>query len=285
MKRHEMNKGILYIVATPIGNIEDITYRAIRILKEVDLIAAEDTRRTRILLEAYDIRTHLTSLHAYNEKTKGPLLVKKMVAGGRIAYCSDAGTPGFSDPGYGLVCAAIDADITVSPVPGASAAVAALSASGLPMQSFVFQAFLPSRRSHRRAVLISLAKEQRTLVFYESPHRLAESLADIGDILGDRRVVIARELTKVYEEFLRGRVSELLLRIQDVAIKGEITVIVEGAEHLRLVCSPEEIRQRLRRLAEMEGLSVRDRVQRVARETGMSRRDIYKCAIEKGDSS
>ncbi|MCX7634671.1 MAG: 16S rRNA (cytidine(1402)-2'-O)-methyltransferase [Syntrophales bacterium] len=280
-----MDKGILYVVATPIGNLEDITYRAVRVLREVNLVAAEDTRRTRLLLDAYGIRTPLTSLHDHNEKSKTPGLVGRMERGEAVAYCSDAGTPGVSDPGYRLVCATVAAGIRVVPIPGPSAAIAALSASGLPMNSFLFQAFLPARRSQRRAVLTSLREERRTLVFYESPRRLAATLTDMGDIFGDRRVVIARELTKIYEEFLRGTLVTLQRLVQERPLKGEVTIIVAGAEPRYPDFLPEDIRERLRELAERDGLSVRDRVRRVAAETGLKRHEVYRYAVEDGESS
>ena len=196
--------GTLYVVATPIGNLEDITLRAIRILKEVRLIAAEDTRRTRILLDKYGISTPLTSLYDQNEAKKSGLLIARLLEGEDVAYVSDAGTPGISDPGYILVREAVSLGIRVAPVPGASALIAALSVSGLPMDSFIFLGFLPSKSMRRRQLLTSLREEERTLIFYESPHRLLASLNDIAALLGDREVVVSREMTKIYEEFLRG---------------------------------------------------------------------------------
>jgi len=202
--------GTLYIVATPIGNLEDITIRAIRILKEVCLIAAEDTRRTRILLDKYQIPTPLTSLYDQNEMKKSGLILAKLQKGEDVAYVSDAGTPGISDPGYILVKEAIARGIRVAPVPGSSALVAALSVSGLPMDSFVFLGFLPAKSVRRRRLLASLKQEERTLVFYESPRRLLSCLYDIEELLGEREVVVSREMTKFYEEFLRGPAGRLV---------------------------------------------------------------------------
>ena len=204
--------GTLYMVATPIGNLEDITLRAIRILQEVRLIAAEDTRHTRILLDKYQICTPLTSLYDQNEAKKSDLLLARLQKGEDIAYVSDAGTPGISDPGYILVRKAISRSIRVVPVPGASALIAALSVSGLPMDSFIFLGFLPAKQARRRQLLASLQQEERTLVFYESPRRLLSSLQDIDALLGERAVVVSREMTKMYEEFLRGPAGRLVCR-------------------------------------------------------------------------
>ncbi|MBU0652528.1 MAG: 16S rRNA (cytidine(1402)-2'-O)-methyltransferase, partial [Proteobacteria bacterium] len=220
--------GTLYVVATPIGNLEDITLRAIRILREVRLIAAEDTRRTRILLAKYGISTPLTSLYDQNEAKKSGLLIARLLKGEEVAYVSDAGTPGISDPGYILVREAVSLGIRVAPVPGASALIAALSVSGLPMDSFLFLGFLPSKSTRRRQLLISLREEKRTLIFYESPHRLLASLKDIAALLGDREVVVSREMTKVYEEFLRGPAGDVLNGLRNGTIRGEVTLIVAG---------------------------------------------------------
>ena len=201
--------GILYIVATPIGNLEDITARALRVLKEVDVIAAEDTRHTQILLDHYAIRTPLTSYHEHNEKAKAVELAHRLAAGQNVAVVCDAGTPAISDPGYRLAAAAIGAGIRIVPVPGASALTAVLSASGLPTDRFIFEGFLPAGKKPRRARLQSLRDETRTLVFYEAPHRLKETLDDMVELLGNRQAVLAREVSKVYEEFLRGSLERV----------------------------------------------------------------------------
>ena len=225
--------GTLYIVATPIGNLEDITLRALRILKEVDLIAAEDTRHTKKLLTHYGIQKPLTSYHEHNEKTKSSQLIHRLKEGCRVALVSDAGTPLLSDPGFRLVQEAIRAEAQVIPVPGPSALTAVLSASGLPTASFAFEGFLPAKKAQRRKTLTGLREEERTLVFYEVPHRMQESLRDILEILGDREIVLGREVTKVHEEFLRGSVSQLISDTGPREWRGEITVVVGGAGRAR----------------------------------------------------
>lgn len=221
-------RGRLFLVATPIGNLEDITLRAIRVLKEVALVAAEDTRRTIILLRAYDIHVSLISLHNWNEERRSRQLMVRLAAGDDIAYVSDAGTPGISDPGYRLVKQAVQCGITVIPIPGPSALLAALTVSGLPMDRFVFCGFLPARTARRRQALSALHAEERTLIFYEAPHRLQATLDDLCDVLGDRAAVVARELTKFYEEILRGSLFELRDTLRERKIKGEITLVVSG---------------------------------------------------------
>jgi len=271
--------GTLYVVATPIGNLDDITIRAIRVLKEVRLIAAEDTRRTRILLNAYQILTPLTSLYDRNEARKCGLLLARLQGGEDVAYVSDAGTPGISDPGYILVREAILRGIPVAPVPGASALIAALSVSGLPMDSFVFHGFLPSKSTMRRQLLASLLEEERTLIFYESPRRLLSSLHDIEELLGGREVVVSREMTKIYEEFLRGTVSEVIAGLGEGTVRGEVTLIVAGRIGETPNCSDEELLRRHEQLRQEEGLSLRDIADRLAQETGVSRRRIYRLLL------
>jgi len=276
-----VQSGTLYIVATPIGNLEDITIRAIRVLKEVRLIAAEDTRRTRILLDKYQILTPLTSLHDHNERGKSGLILMRLQRGEDVAYVSDAGTPGISDPGYILVKEAAARGIRVAPVPGSSALIAALSVSGLPMDSFVFLGFLPAKSVRRRQLLASLKQEKRTLVFYESPRRLLSCLHDIDELFGEREVVVSREMTKFYEEFLRGPAGRLLTDLRDVQIRGEVTLIVAGCSggapeysDAELLAYNEQVRRE-----EGEGLSLRDMADRIARETGVSRRRIYRLLL------
>lgn len=273
--------GTLYIVATPIGNLEDITIRALRVLKEVRLIAAEDTRRTRILLDKYLITTPLTSLHDHNERGKSGLILMKLQQGEDVAYVSDAGTPGISDPGYILVKEATARGIRVAPVPGSSALIAALSVSGLPMDSFVFLGFLPARAVRRRQLLASLKQEKRTLVFYESPRRLLTCLNDIDELLGEREVVVSREMTKIYEEFLRGTAGRLLADLGELQVKGEVTLIVAGCSGGASEVSDAELRayKEQVRLEEGEGLSLRDMADRIAQETGVSRRRIYRLLL------
>jgi len=273
--------GTLYVVATPIGNLEDITLRAIRILREVRLIAAEDTRRTRILLAKYGISTPLTSLYDQNEAKKSGLLIARLQKGEDVAYVSDAGTPGISDPGYILVREAVSLGIRVAPVPGASALIAALSVSGLPMDSFLFLGFLPSKSTRRRQLLTSLREEKRTLIFYESPHRLLAAMSDIAALLGDREVVVSREMTKIYEEFLRGPAGDVLKGLANTTIRGEVTLIVAGRSGEAPECSDAEIIRRCEQLQREGGEepSRRDLAERIAQETGVSRRRIYRLLL------
>ena len=212
--------GVLYVVATPIGNLEDITLRALRILKEVDLIAAEDTRHTRKLLTHYGISTPLTSYYDQIESEKAPALIAQLQAGKNIALVSDAGTPGISDPGYRLIKGAWEAGVTVVPIPGASTLTALLSVGGLPTDRFVFEGFLPAKQGQRQKALERLKQEERTLVFFESPHRLLDTLEDLEQMLGDREIVVGRELTKMFEELRRGHVSEIRRLLQEREIKG-----------------------------------------------------------------
>ncbi len=219
-------RGKLYLVATPIGNLEDITLRAIRTLKEVDLIACEDTRRTQTLLNAYKISTPTISYHEHNEMTRAPELIIRMEEGSNLALVTDAGMPVVSDPGFRLVHLAVRHSVPVVPIPGASAFVAALAASGLPVDKFRFLGFLPSKKNERRKALEEIKDGTRTLVFYEAPHRLAEMLKDALDVLGEREIVVAREVTKVHEEFLRGTISTTIEYLKKRPAKGEVTVMI-----------------------------------------------------------
>lgn len=221
--------GTLYVVATPIGNLEDITQRALRVLQEVDLIAAEDTRRTRVLLERYRIDKPLTSLYDHNEVQKAPALIRRLEEGASLALVSEAGTPLISDPGYRLVQLAIARGLTVVPIPGASAAVAALTVSGLPPDRFVFEGFPPKKPGKRRRRLEELQDEPRTLVFYESPRRVGELLQEMQALWGNRRIAVARELTKKFEEILRGTITEVQAQLVERPPLGEVTLVVEGA--------------------------------------------------------
>ena len=223
--------GRLYVVSTPIGNLEDITLRALRVLKEVEIIAAEDTRRARQLLAHYQIKGPiLTSYHDHNKERKTPILVRQMLSGHSVAVVSDAGTPGISDPAYFLVNHALKSQIPVVPIPGASALMAALVVSGLPTDRFVFEGFLPAKRSKRKKRLQELKEETRTVVLFESPHRLLPSLKDTQQILGDREVCLCRELTKRFEETLRGRLSQIIEQLQGEKCRGEFVLVIRGAE-------------------------------------------------------
>ena len=269
--------GKLFVVGTPIGNLEDITLRAIRILKEVDQIACEDTRRTQGLLNYYQIRTPTISYHEHNEMTRAPELVIKLEEGNNIALVSDAGMPVVSDPGFRLVHLAVRHAIPVVPVPGASAFVAALAASGLPVDKFRFLGFLPSKKRARRKTLEEQKPATKTLVFFESPHRVLEMLRDVREILGDREVVMAREVTKVHEEFWRGTVSALLERVKGKTIRGEITVLL-GADSAPGETPPADslIRPEIEKLMAQGGLDERAALKAAAKARGISRSQAYR---------
>jgi 16S rRNA (cytidine1402-2'-O)-methyltransferase len=269
--------GVLYIVATPIGNLEDLTFRALRILKEVDLIAAEDTRHSRKLLDHYGINTPLTSYHEHNEQSKARQLVERMQRGESIALISDAGTPVLSDPGHRLVQEAIRSGICVSPVPGPSALIAALSASGLSMEAFAFEGFLPAKRKERREKLQSLRAEARTVVFYEAPHRLRESLEDISEIFGQREMVLAREISKMHEEFLRGSAVDLSAQLADREWRGELTLMIAGASDEPP--APEGIMAEIRKL-KGEGVRVKEIAALLGEKYSVAKRDIYRMVLE-----
>jgi 16S rRNA (cytidine1402-2'-O)-methyltransferase len=273
-----MPLGVLYIVATPIGNLEDITLRAIRVLKEADVIAAEDTRHTQKLLSKFDIHTPLTSYHDHNKEEKAPVLVARLLEGKNVALVSDAGTPGISDPGYFLINLAVDQKIPVVPIPGATAAIAALSVSGLPTDRFVFEGFLPSKHTARMKRLIELAKEERTLIFYEAPHRIMQALEDMQTVLGDRKAVLTRELTKVHEQVLRGRIPDVRRQLEAGSMKGEFTIIVEaaasGADRVNI--SPEEY---LKNLILHRGLPKKEAIAVAAHDLGVPKKEIYKIGL------
>lgn len=268
------------MVATPIGNLEDITVRALRVLKEVDLIAAEDTRHSRILLSAYGIRTPLVSLHEHNERERSALIVSKIESGISVAYVSDAGTPCVSDPGYHLAAAALENGIRVVPVPGPSAVIAALSVCGFPADQFLFYGFLPPKSNRRRRFLESIKDEEQTLIFYESPARIADAMQEIHEVLGDRQVVVARELTKMFEEIRRGRVSVIAAEISGSKARGEFTIIVRGASREPVSITDDEIQERLLRLRKGKSMSVRDAVADVVRQTGLPRKRVYDMALK-----
>lgn len=266
--------GILYVVATPIGNLEDITYRAVRILGQVEWVACEDTRQTRKLLDHYQIQTAQISYHEHNEMERAKELCSRLLAGESGALVSDAGVPLISDPGYRLVHSAVAAGIVVQPVPGPSALLAALSASGLPTDAFHFGGFLPPKPGQRVHALEALKNEHATLIFYEAPHRVVEALEDIRAVLGDRDVVVAREITKIHEEFLHGTASELREQlIRRESIKGEITLLVAKATRPAVDDRPIEVAVE----AQMRsGLSRMDAIKAVARSRGLSKRDVYR---------
>ena len=266
--------GTLYLVATPIGNLEDITFRAVRVLKEADLIACEDTRRTRVLLDHYGIRSPAVSYYEHNEARRAEELLGKLMDGNNVALVSDAGTPLVSDPGYRLVAKAVENGIRVEPVPGPSAMLAALAASGMPTDAFHFAGFLPARSSQRRKALEQLKNEQTTLVLYEAPHRILAALEDIEAILGERIVVLAREMTKLHEEFLRGTPADLRRTLQGRAtVKGEITLVVGRPGPAATQDKP--LSQAVEELV-AGGMPRMDAIKSVARERGIPKREVYK---------
>lgn len=274
-------RGTLFLVGTPIGNLEDISYRAVRTLKEVDLIACEDTRQTQKLLNHYGIESHTTSYHEHNELTRSAELVMQMEQGRSIALVSDAGMPGISDPGFRLVTLAIRHHIQVVPIPGPSAFLSALVASGLPTDAFRYLGFLPSKEGQRAKLLEGLRTSTRTLIFYEAPHRLAESLEEVVQILGpERPVVVARELTKLHEEFMRGTAEEVLNQVRARGeVKGEITLLIGRApeeQRGQSVFNASTVRARVRELMKSESLDERDALKRVAKEMGVSKSEAYR---------
>jgi len=278
--------GTLYLCATPIGNLEDITLRALRVLREADLIAAEDTRRTRKLLSHYDIHTPLTSYHEHNCRKKGKYILELLAAGKSVALVSDAGMPGISDPGAELVAPALESGFRVVPVPGPSAAVTALVVSGLPTGAFAFEGFLPSSQKARRDKLAALLHEQRTLIFYESPHRLRATLADIREVVGNRRMAAARELTKQYEEVVRGTVDEVLEHFREKEPRGEFCLVLAGAagepSQLEKAAPPGiDPADHVARL-EAEGIGLKEAVRQVARMHGLPRREVYRAVVLRG---
>ena len=248
-------------------------------LKEVDLIAAEDTRHTKHLLDRYQIETQLTSYHDHNKEEKAPVLVARLLEGKSVALVSDAGTPGISDPGYFLINLAVDQKVPVVPIPGATAAIAALSVSGLPTDSFVFEGFLPAKHGARLKSLQKLLKEERTIIFYEAPHKIMKTLMDLVEVFGDRRAVVTRELTKIHEETIRGTLSDVLKHLQEGSIKGEFTIIVHGAasEPAR----PDiDAAAYLKNLMLHRGLSKKEAIAAAAEELGMPKKDVYKESLK-----
>lgn len=272
----------LYVVATPIGNLEDITFRAVRILREeAALIACEDTRQTHKLLEHYGIRKPLVSYHEHNEAARTQELLEALKNGESVALVSDAGTPLISDPGYRLVSAAVEEGFPVIPVPGSSAALAALSASGLPTDEFRFAGFIPQKAGARRRFLEGLRSENATVIAYESPHRILEALADMTEVFGERRIVLARELTKLHEEFLRGPARAIREELQArPAIKGEITLVIAGAEGESEIGDPLVEIERLER----EGVPRMEAIKTVAKQMRLPKREVYRLSAERGSN-
>lgn len=281
-KSYKENKatGILYLVGTPIGNLDDITFRAIKALKEVDLIAAEDTRRTIKLLNHYEIQKKLISYHEHNKEDRGKELLKKLEDGTNIAVVSDAGMPAISDPGYELVRDAIEYGITVIPIPGANAAISGLVASGLPTQNFVFTGFLPREKKELNTKLEQLCEYQETLICYEAPHRIKKTLIAINKVLGNREIVLIRELTKKHEEFIRGTVEEFVEYIETNPLKGEITLIIKGTNESEIKYENEAWWLPLSIINHVDhyisqGYSSKEAIKSVSVDRGMSKREVY----------
>lgn len=277
---NEENKGILYLVPTPIGNLEDMSFRSIRLLKEADFIAAEDTRNTKKLCNYFEIDTPIVSYHEHNKESSGEKLVQKLMDGAKIALVSDAGMPTISDPGYELVIAAIEARLTVVPLPGANAALTALTASGLPTQPFYFYGFLQRQKKEKKKELEELAKQRATIILYESPHRLKETLHLLEEFLGNRQATLCRELTKKYEEFIRGSISELSNWASTEEIRGEFCIIIEGSNEREsddetLWWEPLSIEEHVNHYVEDKGFSSKDAIKQTAVDRKMQKRDVY----------
>lgn len=274
--------GCLYLVATPIGNLEDITIRAIRILQEVDLIAAEDTRHTRKLLSHYDIHTPLTSYHKHNERSKGEELIAKIKEGLKVALVSDAGMPGISDPGYDLVVKAREEDLPIVPIPGATASLSALVVSGLPTDRFVFEGFLPRKGKERRHILEQLKTEKRTVILYEAPHRLITTLKDLFQVLGNRKLVLAREITKKHEEFMQGTITSLLTHYKSNEPKGEFTMVLGPADPLADETEQPTLEQAIAQVLSMEkaGKDRKTAIKEVAKNLGFPKREVYNAMVK-----
>ena len=279
-----MATGTLYVVATPIGNLEDVSARALRILREVHVIACEDTRHTRLLLQRYGIATPQVSYHEHNEQTRAQELLRRLQEGASVALVSDAGTPVLSDPGFTLVRQAVAAGVPVVPVPGASAITAALSVAGLPTDRFVFLGFLPRKAGERRRALLDIARIPWTLVMFEAPHRVVHTLRDLRAVLGDRQVAVMRELTKKFEETVRGALSEVTDRMAQAPPRGELTLVVAGAQPVRGEASgrqeipPDDPAAHLRGLLR-SGVPVKDAVRQVAQAHRLPRRAVYEMAL------
>jgi 16S rRNA (cytidine1402-2'-O)-methyltransferase len=277
----EDEKGILYLVPTPIGNLEDISFRSLRILKEANLIAAEDTRNTKKLCNYFEIETPVTSYHEHNKEISGQKIISQLKEGLKVALVSDAGMPTISDPGYELVRAAIEDDLTVVPLPGANAALTALIASGIQPQPFYFYGFLQRGKKEKRKELEQLNKQSSTLIFYESPHRLKETLVLMSDILGkDRNIVLCRELTKKFEEFIRGTLSEAVTWVENSEVRGEFCLIVEGGDGLEANEGASwweslSIEQHVEHYLENQGMTSKEAIKQTAKDREMSKRDIY----------
>jgi 16S rRNA (cytidine1402-2'-O)-methyltransferase len=274
----QSGRGTLYLIGTPIGNLEDITLRALRLLRQADVVACEDTRQTQKLMNHFEIRAKTVSYHEHNERTRAPELVQRLERGDDVALVSDAGMPGISDPGYRLVALCVRRRIPVVPIPGPTALVASLAASGLPTHAFQFLGFAPAKRSQRRKFFEELKPYPATSVFYEAPHRILETMADALDVLGDRPAVVAREITKLHEEFLRGSCSELLAELRSRGrIQGETTVLLGGArEQAGPAESAQSLKERVDELMSQQNLTRMEALKIVARERNLSKSEAYR---------
>lgn len=272
-------RGILYVVSTPIGNLEDITLRALRILKEVNIIAAESVDHTKILCRRHGITTRITAYNQHNRKKKAPKLVRQLKSGQNVAVVTDAGTPGISDPGVYLVNQAAKEDILITPIPGPSAVLAALSVSGMPTEQFLFLGFLPNKSGKRNKVLAGLTSEPRTMVFFEAPHRIRSMLHDLKNVLGDRQMVMLREITKIFEEVKRGRVSTVLEYLIPERTRGEFTLVVEGKEEKKDQILSDTVLNRIEALLAEDSRSIRDIAKLLSNEEGIAFRQIYQTCL------
>lgn len=284
-----MNPGTLYLCATPIGNLEDMTFRVIRTLKEVDMIAAEDTRNSIKLLNHFEIKTPMTSYHEYNKIEKGHKLIQMLLEGKNLALITDAGTPGISDPGEELVQMCYEAGVPVTSLPGAAACITALTLSGLSTRRFAFEAFLPSDKKERQQVLEELKNDTRTVICYEAPHRLVKTLKELLEALGDRRITICRELTKKHETAWQTHIAEACEYYQENAPKGECVLVIEGRSREELKAEEQEQWEQMPLEAHMEhyesqGMDHKSAMKRVAKDRGVSKRDIYRMLLELGQS-
>lgn len=284
-----MNPGTLYLCATPIGNLEDMTFRVIRTLKEVDMIAAEDTRNSIKLLNHFEIKTPMTSYHEYNKIEKGHKLVQMLLEGKNLALITDAGTPGISDPGEELVQMCYEAGVPVTSLPGAAACITALTLSGLSTRRFAFEAFLPSDKKERQQVLEELKNDTRTVICYEAPHRLVKTLKELLEALGNRRITICRELTKKHETAWQTHIAEACEYYQENAPKGECVLVIEGRSREELKAEEQEQWEQMPVEAHMEhyesqGMDHKSAMKQVAKDRGVSKRDIYRMLLELGQS-
>lgn len=276
------NPGKLYICSTPIGNLEDITMRVLRILKEVDIIAAEDTRHTKKLLNYYNINTPLTSCHEHNELEKGKKIIQEIKSGKNVALVSDAGTPGISDPGHKLISLAIEEGINIVPVPGASASITALVVSGLPTERFCFEGFLPREKKLRGQLLSEISNDTRTFIIYEAPHRLKKTLRDLHEKLGERKIAVIKELTKIHEKVFRGNISEIISFFENNEPRGEFAIVLEGAKNITEAPKIEGTESLYKHVKDLisEGYDKKSAIKKTSLDLGISKNEVYNAVLE-----